>query len=231
MIELQSFLNGQQEVYDRFRRLEADVKTLGTTPPKTAESRDGYLIILKHPAEIVERCSDFSGRISHVVPAMAYSGMAVHTTLGVVGMMYRAPEDQGIDSGAVSLLENALHSVSSDFSSMVIPYQGWLYNRESTIAQGIAGKEFVHVADKVHDALQRYDAAQIGKVQQPWGGHITMSRFLETTPADQLFDFFSLVAREPTLPPSMPEAVCLGYISVKNGMVDLQIQASFELRK
>lgn len=232
MIELEAFLKGQQEVYDKFRKLQETVSTEGTVPPKTAESRDGYLIILKHPQNIVERCSDFSGRIARVVPAMAYSGMAVHTTIGVVGMQYRSPEEQLIDTNAVSLLEDALHSVSDDFPAITIPYQGWLYNRESTIAQGIAKDAFVHVADKVHDALQRCDAAgRIGKVQQPWGGHITMSRFLATTPAEQLSDYFELVRVEPSLSSSTPEAVCLGYISVKDGIVDLQIKESFPLRK
>ena len=163
---------------------------------------------------------------------MAYAGEAVHTTLGVVGMQYRVPEEQRIDSNAVRLLEDALHSVSSDFSAITIPYQGWLYNRESTIAQGIAGEAFVYVVNKVHEALRDCNAVgKIGKVQQPWGGHITMSRFLATTPANQLDDFFELVKGEPSLSPSTPEAVCLGYISVKKGDVDLQIQAAFSLRK
>ncbi|HIG93609.1 TPA: hypothetical protein HA242_00860 [Candidatus Woesearchaeota archaeon] len=231
MIELEAFLRGQQQVYDKFRAARDAIRAEGTTPPKTVENRDGYLVIMKHPEEIVERSTALSRRIAAIVPAMTYEGIAVHTTIGVVGMQYRSPEQQGVDRNAVALLEDALNVASRDFAALTIPYERWLYNRDTTIAQGIAGKAFVHLADLVHESLQKHNAAErIGKVQQPWGGHITISRFLEHTPAAQLQDFFNVVEAEPSLPPSTPEAVCLGYVSVKNGVVGIEILEKFELK-
>ena len=231
MIELETFLQGQQKVYDKFRAAYTTIRTEGTTPPKTVENRDGYLIILKHSDEIVEHCADLSRKIAEVVPAMVYEGIAVHTTLGVIGMQYRPPEQQGINRESVALLKNALHTVSRFFLAMNIPYEGWMYNRDTTIAQGIADEAFVYLVDLVHGSLQRYSDAveKIGKVQQPWGGHITVSRFLESTPPEQLNEFFNVVKNEPTLPSSTPEAVCLGYVSVKEGKVDIEIQEQFVL--
>ena len=162
---------------------------------------------------------------------MKYEGIAIHTTLGVVGMQYRSPEEQNINSKDVTLLENALRTVAKEFPAVTLPYNGWMYNRDTTIAQGIADQAFVQLADVVHTSLQEYHAAEkIGKVQQPWGGHITVSRFLEHTSPEQLADFFNVVKSEPTLPPSTPEAVCLGYVSVKEGKVTIKIFERFPLR-
>lgn len=231
MIELEVFLRGQQQVYDQFRAAQDAIRTEGTTPPKTVENRDGYLIILKHPDEIVKRCTDLSRKIAAIVPAMTYEGIAVHTTLGILGMQYRPPEQQAINRKSVTLLEDVLHSVSKDFPAVIIPYEGWLYNRDTTIAQGIASEAFVYIADLVHESLQRHNAAEkIGKVQLPWGGHITVSRFLEHTPSEQLTDFFNVMKDEPTLPPSKPSYIDIAYVSVKNGSVQLEIEGRFALQ-
>lgn len=231
MIELEAFLQEQQQVYDKFRAAYDTIRAEGTTLPKTVEGRDGYLVILKHSDEIVERCADFSHRIAQVVPAMLYEGITVHTTLGVVGMQYRPPWEQSIDGAAVARLEDAIYAVAKEFPPVTIPYQGWLYNRDTTIAQGIAGEAFVRLADMVHESLKRYSvAAEIGKVQQPWGGHITVSRFMEKTPPNQLGSFFDVVESEPALPLSRPEAVCLGYVSVKAGLVKIEIRERFPLK-
>ena len=124
MIELDAFLQGQQEVYAKLVRNAPMVQVEGTTPPKTAQERDGYLVIVKHPKDIVERCTRFSRKIAEVVPAVMYEGNALHTTLAVVDMKYRAAELQGKDSVAVTLLEDALRSVSSEFRALQITYAG-----------------------------------------------------------------------------------------------------------
>ncbi|MDP3734743.1 MAG: hypothetical protein Q8R37_05935 [Nanoarchaeota archaeon] len=230
MIELEKFLAGQQQVYDKFRAAHDTIRKEGAIPPKTVENRDGYLVILEHPAEIVERCADVSRKIAAVVPAMVYEGIAVHTTIGVVGMHYRSPEQQRSHPEEVALLKEALHSVSKDFPAVTIPYEGWLYNKDTTIAQGIAGETFVRLAGLVHQSLQKYNAHEkIGTVQQPWGGHITVSRFMEKTPPEKLDAFFDLVRAEPLLPSSTPRAVSVGYVSVKNGNVVLEIKERFPL--
>ena len=229
MIELEAFVQGQHAVYDKFRRLT--IREEGTTPPKTVENRDGYLVIIQHPDEIIQRCANFSRKIAQVVPAMEYERITVHTTLAVVGMQYRDPGLQQLDQSTMSLLQNALHSVAANFSRVSIPYEGWLYNRDTTVAWGIAGNDFVQLVDLIHESLAKYNAVQFGKVQQPWGAHITVSRFLEYTPPEQLADFFHVVENEPALPPSTPEAVCLGYVSVKEGKVGIGVMDQFLLKQ
>ncbi|MEK6951266.1 MAG: hypothetical protein AABX13_06100 [Nanoarchaeota archaeon] len=231
MIDLETFLQGQQQVYNKFKAACQTIRAEGTTPPKTIENRDGYLIFLKHPEEIVDRCTNLSRKIAKVVPAMTYERIAVHTTLGVVGMQYHPPEQHSINRESVALLEDALHSVSKDFPAVTIPYEGWLYNQDTTIAQGMAGETFVHLADSVHESFQKYKVAErIGKVQQPWGGHITISQFLEHTLPEHLREFFRAIEEEPILPLSNPGAVCLGYVSVKKGKVNIEIQERFPLK-
>ena len=232
MIELETFLQGQQAVYDKFKATAETIRQEGTVPPKTVENRDGYLIILRHSDEIIERCSDLSQKIAQVVPAMVYERIAVHTTISVVGMQYRLPEQQEMSHSSVGLLEDAISAVFRNFQAITIPYEGWLYNRDTTIAQGLAGKAFVDVANLIHQSLEKYLVAEkVGKVQLPWGGHITVSRFLEHTSPEQLAGFFHVVQNEPVLPPSTPEAVCLGYVSVKDGKVKIDIQEQFPLKK
>jgi hypothetical protein len=230
MIDLNNFLTGQQEVYGRLERNLDVVRRDGTTPPKTAQERDGYLVILRHPEEIVDRCTDFSRKIAQIVPALVYEGTAVHTTLAVINMNYRAADVQSKDEASVRILENALHRVAGNFRLVQFQYNGWLFDTGTTLAQGIADASFVALANEIHGSLEaRAVAEHVGKIQQPWGGHITVSRFLELTPGDQMEGYFDLVRREPALLPSVPKVVNLAYVSVKRGILNMDVLAEFPL--
>lgn len=231
MIELETFLAGQQEVYERLGRNLDLVRDQGTTPPKTAQERDGYLVILKHPEEIVERCTQFSRKIAEAVPALVYEGSAVHTTLAVVNMNYRAADVQHKEEALVRLLEDALRSISGEFHPVQFQYNGWLFDTGTTLAQGIADASFVSLANQIHGSFEaRAVTEQVGKIQKPWGGHITVSRFLERTPSHQMQGYFDLVREEPALSPSVPSAVDLAYVSVKTGVLNMEVIAEFPLR-
>lgn len=239
LLSFDDFVRDQSRVYAKFDAAVGKIKVEGLSPSATSENRDGYLLVLRHPESIAEQAAHFSQRVAAVVPAMCYRSQNIHTTVLIWGMQHRSPEMQTYVPGLVDVMATAIHSCVHELSNILLQYVGWGCNLDSVIAKGVAGEDFVGLVNKVWNSFEqvadtsserRKDYAYIRETcKKPWGGHITITRFLEKTPPEALGELFSLVQHEPGLGESRPLYLDIAYISVKSGTINLKTKERFEL--
>lgn len=240
LLSLDDFVRDQSSVYAKFDAAVGKMKVEGLSPSATSENRDGYLLVLRHPESIAEQAADFSRRVAEVVPSMCYRAQNIHTTVLIWGMQHRSLEMQTYEPGLVDAMATAMYSCVHELQSISLQYIGWKCNKDSVIAKGIAREDFVGLVNKVWNSFER--AADTYRKQQnnytriretckkPWGGHITIARFLEKMPPEALGELFSLVQHEPGLGESKPLYLDIAYVTVDKGKINLETKERFKLR-
>ncbi|GEM_PF-6797584 len=233
MIQLEAFLEQQEKIYQtKFKDVTGKVKSEGLLPSAYAQERDGYLVVLEHDQNFREQCADFSQRISKVVPSVVYSPQAIHTTILTYGIQMRPAIEQSNDEKVIEMIANAFQSGKNNAVS--IKYGSLLYNQDTIIVQGTAGKDFVELANTLTGALEstlKLGSENIRNTTYsiPWSGHVTLARIREKVPAEQLHEFLALMEETPLLGISTPAQVSIGYITVKGRAVDFEVKEQFPL--
>lgn len=219
MINQKEFVEKQKSIYENSFDAKSIAET-GILPSNAVNERDGYLVVLRHPTDIVERVSSFTDRIAEVVPVMPYTRDNTHTTIFAQGMQHRPASEHSMDQRIIDQLSESI-TEEDDLNGVTIPYQDWLYNKDSVIVKGIAGVDFVGLANKV------LSACSVAK--GPWGGHITSARFTNERDAEGLYEFFDLMDEAPEIGTSNPEYLDVVYVQVEDGKVSLETQERFSL--
>ena len=236
MIELEAFLQQQEKIYrTKFKDVIGKVQTECLLPSSYAQERDGYLVVLEHDQHFREQCADFSQRIGKVVPSVVYSPEAIHTTILTYGMQMRPAAEQSCDTEVIDMFSSSFQTVKNNLPSVSIPYGKNLYNQDSMVVQGTAGKDFVELANTLMGAFEssiKFGSETIRNTSYsiPWSGHVTLARLAKKVPAEELNDFLWLMEKTPSLGISTPANVAIGYITVKGRKVDFEIKEQFPLR-
>lgn len=217
-MEFKEFLDKQEEVYSRFRDT-SKVQTDGTKP-SIPERQRGYVIIFRHPPEIAQKMSDFSRRISQVVPSLFYDFDTIHTTISdlIVGENFTPEKDT---------LEKLCDSVRGTriANKPQILYSEWLYNQNTVLVSGIPNQFFFEIVQGVYSLGKQKGLG----VRLPWGAHITVSRFLEEEKPEKLTDFFKLMKEAPELKASVPENIEVGYFDFGRAGFKITTHERFKL--
>ncbi|MCX6709933.1 MAG: hypothetical protein NTV63_03215 [Candidatus Woesearchaeota archaeon] len=206
-MNLDEFLNSQEEIYDSFRDI-SNVVQYGLSPDENALGTGGYIIALRHSRAISDKISDFANLVSKVVPSIAYSSEDIHTTISdfSVGMNF-SPDNKVLDK-LCSIVKASL--ANHDVSAPEINYGKWLYKPDAVIVPGIPDEKFIELSNAVVE-----EGKEAGyNLRNPWGAHITALRITEKKPANELAQFYSLVEFAPIIGKSRAESVDVGYFSL-----------------
>src|SRR3989344_1055391 len=235
MIKLEAFLQQQEKIYrTKFKDMAGKIKSEGLLPSPYAQERDGYLLVLEHDQHFREQCAYFSQRIGKIVPSVVYSPEAIHTTILTYGMQMRPAAQQSSDEKIIEMFTNSFQSRKNNLPSVSIPYGSLLYNQDSVIVQGIAGEDFVELANALtgsFEATIKFGSETIRNASYtvPWSGHVTVARLAEKVPGEKLNEFLALLEEIPLLGVSTPAQVSIGYITVKGRAVNFEVKEQIPL--
>lgn len=212
MLELTSFLAGQNEVYSEFRKLAGAARKKGIEQDANlSEKFGGFFVVLRHSPDVARHAEEFSRRIASVVPAVIYGKEHAHTTLAryCYSPGFRSNPDLEENRIILEKMSDAVRDALPRIrrSPLFIDYTEFLYTPSVAIAAGNPNEGFVRLFNAISAACE----ARGIEIQPPWGSHITLSRFEATISAKNLEDFFDFFEMIRPLGRSVPVAVSVGY--------------------
>ena len=198
VLTVRQFMERQDEVLERsFRSRQALVREAGlVSDPVVTEQRGGFHVVFRHELSMAEQVATVAKRIATVVSGtVAYGKREVHTTIGDAGVTPGFQFDDR-NSEQTKVLDRLTVSVNTALASRgqrdlncAITYNGCLSNQTTVIAPGRPNSEFLRVIRRIRRQCQKLDLP----VSIPWGAHITVARFGQAMPPDQLTPFFQLM--------------------------------------
>jgi len=221
------FFENQEKIYCKnFKEKWTQITSEGVVRHDGVADRDGYAIVLRHPDEVVKSVSSIATEIGAAVPSMIYQGSSVHTTLALFKMQRRSAEAQSIDYNLVDRISNRIKN--SIIPPGELEYRGVLMNRDTVIAEGYANEDFVNCKNKILESIN--SLSDNFNLRGPWGGHITLARFLESKPADEVRDLFEVIREtKPYVGHHLPVAIDIAYISVQNEAIEMTTMEQYAL--
>ncbi len=156
-MEFKEFLDKQEEVYSRFRNT-SKVRLEGIKPA-IPDRQGGYLIVFRHSPEIAQKISDFSRRISQVIPSLFYDSATIHTTISdlIAGENF-IPEKDTLEKLCTSVKE------IKTTNKPQISYSEWLYNQNTVIAGGNPDQVFFKIIQDIYSLGKQKEL----NVRLPW---------------------------------------------------------------
>jgi hypothetical protein len=217
MVEDREWFDKQKNIYKKFNKSNVDIEELKPNLKKSPTG--GYLVILRHPERIAHKVSDFSERISNVIPSMKYSLETIHTTLSDYGLSPNfEPNGEVLCKLSDSVEETSKNKVS-------IIYPSWIYNQDSVLVEGYPNSQFLRCVEELN-----YEANKKGiGLRLPWGGHITSNRFLRNMEGGKLTDFFKLMKEAPNVGVSEPTQIEVGYFNMGSNSFSITPYKKFNL--
>ena len=190
--------------------------------PNVPVQQGGYLIALRHPAEVAGAIAEASIHISSIIPAVVYSSANVHTSLSMLG----AQENFSPEPSMLEALSDVAYTSLPYSGRISIVYGGLLANQNTVIAEGQPNEQFFYYAAFIVDeALQRDITLQL-----TWGSHITVARFLEQGSGAKIQQLLEYLQASRPLGTSVPESVDVGHFILSPHGFNYQVFEHFEIR-
>lgn len=213
------FLAKQNRIYEEFR--DTSKIQLEGISPKIFENQGGYIIAYRHSENIVSSISEFSQKVSKIVTSIKYGKDNIHTTLAT----YQVSDEFQLDK---FILDNLSKSVKDNLpliKAVKIDYTEWLIDQTTGIVGGNPNRGFFENAERIVQC-----ARQSGmELKLPWGAHITVSRFLETTSEEQTLELLSLFKNSKSLGISKPTYIDVAYFTTTPKEFRLNVHERFKL--
>lgn len=215
-MNLENFLKEQEKNYNEIRALLV-LETGAEADPALQERRGGFFISLIHADELTQSGAKISAEIAHIVPSVSYGTKDIHTTLGRVKQEYGPHFYCNPDKEpSVTILQKLKEVVKEALTDVIEPYpriaySDYLVTRHAVIAVGTPNEWFV----KFTGALIKKGGNCGIEIIPPWGAHITMGRFTEKIPRNEITRLADLLKRSVPLGVSFPVAVATGYTARK----------------
>ncbi len=218
-MNFESFLHGQNEIYEKFRDT-SKVTSEGITAHQLDNS-GGYFVALRHIPEITYKIEEFNRWIAKVVPTVHYDSRAIHTTISDYGIKQKFSPDISV----LSKLRHGVHQRKKDLRSPEIEYGSWLYNQNSIIIPGIPNQTLFEDSLAIQESMR----SQGIELRFPWGAQITATRFTQNREAKELSNFFELMKSAPIIGKSRPFAIDVGYYRFNNGEINFEVFSRLNL--
>lgn len=199
-MSFEEFKKKQKSIYDKFR-VAGDLKT--GIKPKILRGQSGYLISLRHSAEITDKLSEFSEKVNKIIPSVIYNTDNCHTTLSDYNVTSKKFIDKDI---LVQLITTGAEA--NNYKPIVIDYTKWLTNDNTLIAKGKPNKNFYTLANRVVNKGLDNNL----ELNHPWGAYITTNRYLEFACAEQIAELKYLINSTEPLGKSKPEYMDISYM-------------------
>lgn len=199
----EDFVREQNEIYGKFRRLAEKAKHEGIKHDPFMDIQS-FLISLIHGEQVTEQVASFSERLRGVVPAVIQPQDTYHTTISNYGVEQL---NNGIyDKDTADTLCGIANRIQIN-GRVEIDFPGWLYNQTTLIVEGHPNEPFSSLAGQINSY-----GGEVGiELKLPWGGHITIARFLERKRPEEITDFFRLMKEAPRIGLSKPTHIKVGY--------------------
>ena len=215
MSKFAEWLQEQAVIYQtKFEGVRQVVREQGLRPdPVMPRRRGGPFVHFRHPPGLTSRLAELSRQINSFVNAVIFDEGNLHTTLAVSNrdnFVYNTVLDPVLKEIAAAVADGLRKVGSAAIEEMSIEYLQVLYNQTTAIAAGIPNSAYFDVISAVLADCQKV----LSTFEEPWGCHITLSRFLETTSGKQgceLANFLDDVDKLGVIhPASLGVGYCLG---------------------
>lgn len=217
----QKYILRQNKIYGEFRVAMRSIRQLQIAPC-VKEPTSGYIVAFRHSDPISQKLERLSSNVAELVPSLRFSRFDVHTTITVY---QKQPADTfKVDSKILNSLRSAFHKIDiSHLRSVRIDYQECLFNSEAVIAAGQPNDAFWQVGENLQNAGKQYGL----DLRMPWGGHITVGRYLKES--DKILELSELITNHmPIIGISTPLSVVVGHFECNKSGFRLYTDAEYE---
>jgi hypothetical protein len=194
----------QERIYqDDFRATMTSLPMVQTSPC-VSEPTAGYIVAWLYPESLNIQAAQFNTDLNAIVPTIHFDGRNIHTTITVHQKQLAAQFQP--NEKTLQLLTIACENLESQVLRAVrIRFEEWLFNKDAAIAAGRPNAAFWQVGE----ALQAAGNARGLDLRMPWGGHITVARFLADSV--KVTDLRELARGTTGLGESQPRAILVGH--------------------
>lgn len=217
-MEFEDFLEKQDSIYSKIGGIPLDETGI---VPAIPDHQGAYTIVFRHTQDVVERASEVSKKVSEIIPSIIYDESNLHTTIAVFG----TSEKFNLENRVLEDLSKGVRSSLRDFSRPTIDYAGWIYNKNSLIAQGIPDELFFYVVKQIERASNSNGI----EISPTWGAHMAISRFLEERGQEEISEFERLMEQTPVLGETSPERIDVGHFIFTPEGFNYETYESFNL--
>jgi len=212
MEDFNTWLQDQNRIYnERFRHRAALLESQSVEKPKRAQDATrGYYVVFRLPEHARNTLGEVSEQIAQLTPSITYKPEIMHATLSDYGIV---PENEFSQDN--DLLEDICQGIEQSLphiNAPVVEIKDLLYNPDTVLFEGQPDKMFFNACKTVIKNCKTQDV----DLRDPWGAHITISRFSENKTPDQLQELIKYLK---TVPP-LNESVALTDLEVGTFYLD-----------
>lgn len=213
------FLEKQNIIYNEFKDTSR-IKIEGLKP-NIEENKGGYVIVLRHPTNIINKINNVTSKIYKEVKCIKYDENNIHTTLAV----YNQSIDFKADTKILDLIVNIAERNILLIKEAKIRYNECLMNENTVIVAGIPNENYI----KYVDSLEKIGSENNINIKRSWGAHITIGRFLETIDIDKVLKLLDIVKDNYEIGISIPCSIDVGYFDLSKDTFKVNVYKSIKL--
>lgn len=214
-----NFLEKQNNIYAEFRN-QSKIELEGLNP-KLETNKGGYIIALRHSKSIIDAIEKFTYKVNLVVPSIIYDESNIHTTLAT----YEESSDFVADKDKLELISKIANDNLSFIKGLEIEYNEWLLNQDTGIITGTPNEKFVEFVDNIIKVGKTYNI----NLKQPWGAHITISRFLEKASYEKTLELLNVFKDSKFIGVSLPRYIDVGYFTLTKESFNINVYKRFSI--
>lgn len=201
---MSSYAAKQNQIYaEHFRAVMPSLPCVKTTK-YIREPDAGYFAVWRFSNALMTKAADFNRQINEIIPGFRFDETNLHTTITVYQSQ---PQDTfKPDNSILETLATICTNLDSDLLDAVqIDFKEWLFNEGAVIAAGQGNEAFWQVGADFQEA----GARQGHNWRMPWGAHMTVARFLNSS--DKTEDLLTLTKQTPTIGLCQPNSILIGH--------------------
>jgi hypothetical protein len=207
MTDPQAFAETMARKYSEIAAKSEALSEIHASPMVKCNPVAGYVVAFRHPPEVTSPFSDFTRRLSQVVPCIRYDAANAHTTLTAieVPLLGFQPNRDVLDR-----LSRAVADITAEVRrGVAIDFRTWLATEDSVIVAGYpTSSHFWEAAIQLQRAGER---EELPPLRMPWAGHMTAARFTASREGDAVKQLRELVKDGPALGECRPVAIDVGW--------------------
>ena len=183
----------------------------------------GYIVALRYSDAILQRFSQFTASLHHIVPALPFDAENGHTTITVYEKQALASFEPN-PSTLEALCRTVAQIDRQMWQQVKVDFQHWYFNAETIIVAGLPNDWFWEVVQQV----QATGLQQGLDLRLPWGAHMTAGRFTQRCGANTVESLRQRLLSAPILGISVPTALHVGYYTSSEAGFNLHTVQAFQ---
>tara|TARA_Y100000310_G_C20659174_1_gene803690 strand:+ start:784 stop:1950 length:1167 start_codon:yes stop_codon:yes gene_type:complete len=222
----------EKEIYRKFKGIgfSSYIEIEKISPAAAiAEGQNGYIVLLRHPEEVVGPVTEHSQKIAQVIPSITYDDRNMHTTAitALVQPGVAEPDNEILNVLCRTVQYENRSSLLVRSITPLIEYRNefknnsWGYNKDTVIVKGKPNLMFTHLIQTLVHNFEELKDPNHSDVEEitfdlnpSWGSHITAARFLEEASPEQVEELERLIKVAPVVGVGKPTHLEVGHFNL-----------------